>query len=550
MKSIKFIAFFYLLILLPSCESIIQEKLYVKTEDDFFLTETDALAAITAVYAQMYGYESIGRNNWQALEAVGGAFSNSRPSGDLGTLFWKENTSTNQMTTHVWQNFYTIIAYANNVIENVPKMSIDESVRNSVYGEALFMRGMIYFNLVRMWGAVPLRLSATTGFSDLGFRESENVIYQQIIDDLTLAGSLLPKTQTLKGRATKGAAYGLLAKVYLTAASMKKYSGNYYNRFDFVTNPQAYYDSTRVYCQKVTDLGVYSLVDDFMKQFPMQIAPDGTVTPAGFENSTESLFEIQYDRSDKYLSTDLPMQLIPYLTGGGYTYNDNAWGSFRVTKTLFNDFLATHPGDYRIDVTFLGGSTGILPTYKKGVRQTAVGDTLFVYPYNPVTDLSQRWPYLAKYQDYLAISANQHGSNFIILRYADVLLMQAEAENELNDKTNSLIHLNMLMARARKANGVSRTSPENFTDTLTNDELRISIWKERRYELLGEAHMWYDLVRTGQYETYLNHYAVEEYDKNPTVECEMKYYPRNILFPIPYLEIVSNDKITQNPGHV
>ncbi|MCE5175566.1 MAG: RagB/SusD family nutrient uptake outer membrane protein [Bacteroidales bacterium] len=537
---------------MSSCESIIQETLYVKTEKDAFQTESDALSAITSVYAQMYTYESIGRYNFQVLEASGVGFTNIKPQSDDGAFFWKENTSTNQMSTHIWQNFYTIVAYANNVIENVPKMDIDIDVRNSIYGEALYMRGMTYFNLVRMWGAVPLRLSSTKGFADPGGRDPESNVYEQIINDLTMAGNLLPKTQSLKGRATKGAAYGLLAKVYLTAASMKQYSGNYYNRFDFVADANAYYDSARVYCQKVTDLGVYKLVDDFKKQFPIQISLNGTVTPDGFENSTESLFEIQFNRIDKYLSTDLPMQLIPYNKGGGYTYNDNSWGTYRITKTLFDDFMTDHPNDYRMDVTFLGGTTGVLYTYKKGVRQTAVGDTLYVYPYDPrpASNLSERWPYLAKYQDYLAVGSNQHGSNFIYLRYADVLLMQAEAENELGDKVNSLNHLNMLMERARKADGKARLTPINFSDTLTTDELRIAIWKERRYELLGEGHQWYDLIRTGQYENYLSHYKTHEYDLNPAVECEMKYYSRNILFPIPYLEIMMNDKVTQNPGHV
>ncbi|MDD2797360.1 MAG: RagB/SusD family nutrient uptake outer membrane protein [Bacteroidales bacterium] len=557
MKSIKFVLFL-LLAVMTSCESIIQETVYTKTEKNFFLNESDALSAITAVYAQMYGYDSFGRYGWQVLEGAGVGMTNSKPQSDTGAFFWKENTSTNQVSSHIWQNAYTIIAYANNVIENVPGMNIDPNVRNSVTGEALYMRGMVYFTLVRMWGAVPLKLSSTKGFGDPGIRQSESVVYAQIIKDLMLAGDLLPKTQALKGRATKGAAYGMLAKVYLTAASMKKHSGNAYNRFDFVTNEQAYYDSARVYCQKVTDLGVYSLVPDFMKQFPMQVAPNGTVKEEGFENSVESIFEIQYDRNDKYMSTDLPMQVIPYIKGGGYTYNDLSWGSYRITKTLFNDFYAAHSDtttkevDYRIDVTFLGGATGILPTYKKGILSTTVGDTLYVYPYSPrpAVNLAERWPYLAKYQDFNAIASNQHGANFIILRYADVLLMQAEAENELGDKTNALTHVNMLMARARKADGKSRSVPKDFTAALSQNDLRLAIWAERRYEFVGEAHMWYDLVRTGQYQSYLEHYKVEEYDKNPVVECEMKYYPRNILFPIPLLEINSNDKVTQNPGHV
>jgi hypothetical protein len=390
---------------------------------------------------------------------------------------------------------------------------------------------------------------------------------------------LLPKTQSLKGAATKGAAYGLLAKVYLTAASMKKHSGNTGGNFDFVPE-QAYYDSARLYCQRVTDLGVYKLVDDYMKQFPIQFAPNRTVTPAGFENSSESIFEIQFVNGSLRMGSGLPMQIMPTprqrwengkvvstlpdgtlapaTCGSGYTYNDAGWGEFRVTKTFFDDFLLAHrdttnkQDDYRMDITFLGGPKGIVVSYKKGVLQTKVGDTLFVYPYNPrpAVDIAQRWPYLGKYQDYNGTATTQHGSNFIYLRYADVLLMQAEAENELNDNVSATTHLNMIMARARKADGTPRLTPYDYSSGLSQDSLRKAIWNERGFELFGEAHFWFDQVRTGQYIKFLEHYNSYEYIVRPEREVPMAIDKRNMLFPIPYLEISRNDKITQNPGHI
>jgi starch-binding outer membrane protein, SusD/RagB family len=573
MKSIKFTTLFFTLIALSSCESLIEEKNYNKTPDQFYRTEADALASITAVYAQFLGYNSFGDYYWRVLESAGGAVTSPRPLADFGTILKKTNTSTNAATTDMWDAIYYSIRLANNVIENVPPMNINIEVRNSVHGEALYLRSMHYFNLVRMWGAVPLRLKSIPEFGDPGIRQPESVIYKQIIDDLKVASELLPVTQSLKGRATKGSAYGLLAKVYLTAASMKKHSGNRNGNFDFV-NAEEYYKLAKENCQKVTDLGVHRLVDDYLKQFSIHFSLDGTVSSAGYENSVESLFEIQFQNSTRY-SGMLPMQLLPtpaskivkdangiYTSipgttgrGGGYSYNDAGWGEFRMTQTIFNDFYKAHYDtlskqvDYRIDVAFLGGSKGIVRSFKKGVEQ--VGDTLFTYPYSPLPapDLTQRWPYLGKFQDYNATASNQHGANFVYLRYADILLVQAEAENELNDQVNATKHLNMLMARARKADGNLRLVPRDFSSGLSQDSLRIAIWNERNYELIGEAHLWFDLVRTGRYKAFIEKYNTNEYPLNTTVFLKMDVDDRNLLFPIPFKERSVNDKVTQNPGH-
>ena len=123
MKLINYIFIFSLLITFTSCESLIEETTYKKTAADFFKTEADAQSAITAVYAQFEGYDYFGQYYWMALEAAGGGITSSRVTGESGPIFLKENISTNQMTTHLWQIMYISVAYANNVIENVPQMT-------------------------------------------------------------------------------------------------------------------------------------------------------------------------------------------------------------------------------------------------------------------------------------------------------------------------------------------------------------------------------------------------------------------------------------------
>lgn len=583
MKAIKYIALISILVLVSACESIIKETYYGKTSGQFFVTEADALASITGAYGQLQGYDYYGDYYWRTVEGAGGAVVLNVPTGTWNPIILKNYTSAGGPIKVLWAAMYNSIKVANNVIENVPGMQINETVKKTIQGEALFLRGMDYFNLVRLWGPVPIHLTFIPALNKDMVREPINVVYQRIIDDLTLAASLLPETQSYKGRATKGAAYALLAKVYLTAASMKKHSGNKDGNYNFVTDEQAYYKLAKEYCQKVTDLNQYKLVDDYMKQFPICFALDGTVNAAGFENSKESIFEIQLSNSSA--SADLPMQLLPYskqsiklvngiyqlvtgsatVRGGGYSYNDQGWGQFRISQLMFDDFYAAHaiidPADstktivdYRLDISFLGGSTGHVRSWKKGVLLPT--DTLFTYPIpdakRPPMDVDQKWPYLAKYQDYNAPSVNQHGSNFIYLRYADVLLMQAEAENELNDQVSATLHLNELMKRARKADkGIDNTrlQPVDYSSGLSQDSLRNAIWNERRFELMGEVHLWFDLVRSGKYMDYMKRFNYVEFARDTKNFQKWDVEERNLLFPIPQNEMILNKRFYQNPGH-
>jgi hypothetical protein len=583
MKIIKYIALICVITILHGCESIIKETYYGKTPQQFFVTEEDAFSSITGAYGQLQGYDYYGDYYWRVIEGAGGAVVLNVPTGNWNSIVLKNYTSASGPIKVLWAAMYNSIKVANNVIENVPGMDINPTVKSAIEGEALFMRGMDYFNLVRLWGPVPIHLTFTPNLNEYIVRQPVDVVYQQVIDDLTRAATLLPIIQTHKGRATKGAAYALLAKVYLTAASMKKHSGNISGAYNFVTDDQAYYQKCKEYCQKVTELNQYKLVDDYMKQFPICFAFDGTVTPAGFENSKESIFEVQL--SSVSASSDLPMQILPYskpsiqlvngvyttipnslsVRGGGYTYNDQGWGQFRLSQLTFDDFYTAHAiedpndttkiiADYRMDVSFLGGVSGFVRSWKKGVLQPK--DTLFTYPLpkekRPPMDVDQMWPYLAKYQDYSTASVNQHASNFIYLRYADVLLMQAEAENELNDQSSATSHLNELMKRARKADkGVENTrlQPADYSNGLSQDSLRNAIWNERRFELMGEVHLWYDLVRTGKYVNFVKRFNDVEYVRDNKTFQQWTVEERNILFPIPETEMVLNKKFYQNPGH-
>ena len=573
--------------ILSGCDSVLTEQVYQRT--NFIENDQDADAALAAVYNRMYQLDTdaksangtgLAEDYITIIEAagVGQSDAQDRLGKNMpgGLIYSKAITSTNLAVNSIWINFFSAIAYANNVVDGLDHApaSVTPAVKNRVYGEALFLRALHYFNLVRMFGALPLYLKPATQIKDIPVRQPVSVIYRQIIADLKKSAELLPLVRSTEARSSKGSAYGLLAKVYLTAASMNKYGPKYtgsasngesYNDllgFDFVKDNKLYYDSARICCNAVTNTGQFSLVPDFMLQFTMEVGPYGKVSENGVKFSSESLFEVNAIRQRLYGS------MIPcYYSPAGCGYSGSDWGGTRCTKYIFNEFYKAHCKgtssdsiDYRLDVTFTGNSSGIIRKYYKGIplphdpmtlSKGGNDTTLICYP-NPAADVSEKWPYLAKYQDVNSTYFNLNASNFIYLRYADVLLMQAEVENELNGPANAYQYVNQLMARARNGNlSIKRTYPLDWSG-MTQDQFREAIWKERNYELMGECHQWYDLVRTGKYTTYID--AFNGYEGNPDApnrfpgEIQMVNNPNNVLFPIPLNEINVNPKIIQNPG--
>lgn len=547
MKHIRNILIISILIGFTSCEAILDEPIYsFKTTSNSFLTESDAFIAITNCYFNLDSYLMFSQQYFRMLESASGGITRAKyiTGNDDIELITKKYQSTNNSISDLWTGHYQVINTCNDALEGVSGMNnIKLEVKNSVLGEALFLRSMQYFNLVRIWGGhIPLRLSSTKGLGNAYTEPStEEAIYTQILSDLKKAAQLMPATQTLKGRATKGAANALIAKVYLTMGSMKKYSEKYTsiadNRYDFVTNADACYDSTRVYCQKV--MGQYTLPNDYFSQFVVAT-----------KNSSESIFEVQFTTGVRGAGNQLDVFVCPYTYG--YCYG-LGYATNRLTKKQFVDFNTAHPGDYRLESSVFGGFTGHFSQYTAAGIIVSTGDikkdSFFVWP-NPKAGTTERWPYLSKYSDPAATATNQHASNFIYLRYADVLLMAAEAENEIGNTETACRYVDQLMTRARNANGTPRTTPVSWTGTsLSRDQFRLNIWNERHFELMGECHLWYDLIRTGQYAIYLKDHNDTYYTPDPTREYEMSILERNILFPIPNNELNQNNLLTQNFGY-
>jgi hypothetical protein len=372
-------------------------------------------------------------------------------------------------------------------------MSINENVKNRVLGEAYFLRAHYYFILVRFFGDIPLVLKPVEPGGDLRpARTPKADVYAQIISDLTNAISMLPPKEQYTaadlGRASKGAAVGMLAKVNLTL-------GNW---------------------QKVVDLSnqVKALGYDLNANYGDNFNP-------ATENSKESLFEIQYVRSAGmgFWDNENQASWVSTFTGPrGSNMVAGGWGWNQPTEEFVSSY---ETGDLRKDVTvFYEGS----PQFDGMEYKTSYSMT----GYN-----------LRKFLVTKGVSSSYDNSplNFPVLRYADVLLMKAEALNELGKTEEALlpaVNENATFNKVRGRAGLGDVVGVN------QNTLREKILHERRMELAFEGQRWFDLIRVNN-----GQYGIEFLHSIGKTNMSQKF----LLFPVPQKERDANPNLTQNPGY-
>jgi hypothetical protein len=374
------------------------------------------------------------------------------------------------------------------VIEKVPDISMNEALKNRCVAEARFIRGLIYFDMVRAWSGVPL---VTTTTPELNLqRSSAEEIYEVIINDLDFAAENLPLKSEYAaedmGRATSGAAKALLTRVYLF-------------RGDFV--------NAETYAMDVINSAQYGLES----QFTDANSVDGN-------NGIESVFEIGA----------LPIE---NTSAGGNQYANTqgvrgtpnrGWGFNRPSLDLRNSFES---GDPRLKGTIID-----LGDVIDGIEILGDGSTPDE-TFDDEGNLIEVECYNRKVWVPGETTITQFGHHRRLIRYADVLLMAAEALNENNKPNDALTYLNMVRERAREGN------TEILPDIATTNqgELRDLIMRERRHELALEGHRFWDLVRTGKASAVLGSFGFVQ--------------GKHELLPIPQSEIdISQGALSQNPN--
>jgi starch-binding outer membrane protein, SusD/RagB family len=484
---------------------------------NFYRTEGDALAALSAVYAAFIngtGDNYYGRNFPMLVEyptemVTSGRFSATNERSLPDNFGY---TPDHAYIQGVWASAYQAINRANAVIGNVPKIDMNVTRRDRIVGEAKFLRALHYFNLVRLFGGVPLRLTETASLQNLQMpRATAAEVYEQIIKDLTDAIVALPPASTYTGgdigRASRGAAKTLLGKVYL-------------QRGGTGVGPAADFTSAATVLRDVVASQEYRLEVDYNTLFDVY---GGRLR----ENNAEVIFDIQNTRAPG-LGGRLSQHVAPLNSGLGAT------GQTSITSELsfFNSYAAT---DTR-------RSGAWLLSYVKNGTTVTWSQTNF-------TAYIAQTPFPKKHLDHLMTGTGVEEPNFIILRYADVLLMLAEAVNEVSGPTQE----------ARDALNAVRTRAAlgNVPTTLTAAEFKDAVFQERRWELVMEGHGWFDTQRhwewaTARIEANLAQGrlsgAGQRYPKphanTPTDLDKAKW----MFFPIPQRAIDLNPSLEQNPG--
>ncbi len=456
---------------------------------NFFQTEADAIAAINGAYQPLQWPKLYNMRMWTTDIMAGNSIVGAGGGSDGQETQDNANFVTatdNQGVLDLWRGPWPGILRANIVLEKVPNMNINADLKNRVLGEAYFLRAHYYFILVRFFGDVPLVLAPVNPGDNLRpSRTDRNVVYDQIISDYKMAAELLPPASSYSstdlGRASKGSALGMLAKVYLTLGNWQE---------------------TVNYCDLVDGLG-YALNENYADNFnPLT------------KNSIESLFEIQYisNGGHDFWSNENQASWLSTFTGPrGSDMVAGGWGWEQPTAEIKNTY---ETGDLRKDVTVLYEGC---PDFEGQAYQASYSLT---------------GNNLRKFLAPKSISASYDNSpmNFPVLRYADVLLMKAEALNELGNATQAELPLNQVRARA----GLSAVSG------LSQAAFRTKVLNERRMELAFEGQRWFDLIRVNQ-----GQFAIEFLHSIGKSNMSEKF----LLFPIPQKERDANPNLSQNNGY-
>lgn len=452
------------------------------TGASFFRNGADAESSLIAAYSSVRNFDT---NDYAKLTE--GPLNDIMIYNTQGLNLdaWAINEN-DVIIDRLWQGAYQGIFRANLVLQNVPDIEMDETRKNQLLGEALFLRALFYWQLTTLFGDVPLITEADpTDASKASLpKTSRTDIYTVMIDDLRSAADRLPKKSEYGpsdlGRATKGAAQALLGKVYL-------YAGDYAHAEEYLGN--------------VISSEEYQLLDNFGDLLVI-------------DNNAESIFEIQYYDVESFGSSRV---------ANDYPQGQGGYANLLPTQDLV-DVFESHSGPTAIN--------GRDPRLFYSIFRD--GD-----PYDNVSPaFVQAWTpsgYARKKGSYPVVRVNNYnlGRNFPIIRLADVLLLFAEAANENNHRNEAIAAINRVRSRASVAMPLLPTSQFPVGD---KQQIFEAIVHERHVELAFEHHRLNDLQRWGMAATVLAETGYES--------------PKHRYMPIPQQELNNNPELDQNPEYL
>ena len=468
-----------------SCSDFLEQNPQTDlSENDFYKTADDILSAVNGAYSSLQEGDIYG--NWYVFGEIPSDNTRNQLSGSVTTQnefdqFYIDTQ--NSMIASFWKAAYKVINRTNTVLGRIDGIEINAELANRYKLECKFIRALMYFNLVRVYGDVPLvlkEISISESYDIL--REPKENVYNQIIADLKEAQGLPVSYSTAEdGRATQGAAKALLADVYMT---LHKYA------------------EAETILAEIINSGRYSLLENT----PGSLNIDGyknVFSPVN-HNSKEGIFEIQFLK-------------------GGYGEGSN----------YANNFAPENSGTNVVAVGGTGGNNipemDIYNAYEEGDFRRDFSMSLGYYDNRKNNEWVES-RYVCKFMD-VPYQNNDASNNYPEIRYADVILMYAEALNQNGKTAEACKYLNMTRRRGFGYQ-TTETSPVDL-QTTDKAQFALMVEQERRVELAFENHRWFDLIRTGR--------AVEVMKSKGFSLNET-----NLICPIPQKQIDVNPKLTQN----
>ena len=480
-----------------SCEDFLEKHPFDTVDPEETVDDNVAVAMTNACYITLQSSNMYNQRIW-TLDILAGNSNVGAGGGDDGIETVQASNFTtmsdNGMALYMWRSPWVGIGHCNDAIKaiesNADKLSGD--IHDRCLGEALFLRAHYYYVLARLYGGLPIRTEPfAPGENSAIARESLEKTYEQILSDVNRAATLLPEKAeydaSQKGRACREAALYMLADIYLTLAP---------------SNPSLYSNVVDC-CDEITAMG-YTLNTPYADNFNALI-----------DNGQESIFEVQFSGSTEY----------------------DFWGN-----TPQSSWLSTFMGPRNSNM--VAGCYGWNQPTEEFVKQYEEGDlrkdvTIFYEgcPAFDGMDYRSSWSNtgynVRKFLVSKSISPefNTNPANFVVYRYAGVLLMQAEALNELGMTSDAAGPLNIVRKRA----GLGKIS-----GNISKQEMKDAIIHERRMELAFEGHRWFDMIRIDG-----GNYAVDFLHSIGKTNATKA----RLLLPIPQTEMDSNPLMTQNPGY-
>ena len=480
-------------LLLTSCEGFLdRQPLDQITTGNFYQTQSDADLAVIAAYSAIQSINWHGKS-WMILEIPSDNTTTGGNDPDFSPIDNFTINSDNPPNAEFWTEHYRLVTLCNQVLGNVPGIDMDPVIKDSYLAEARFLRAYSYFDLVRIYGGVPIVDQVPSIDSDLYVaRSTVDEVYQFIKDDLNFAIEHLPETRSSSsfGRATMDAAKALMAKVYLTTKE---------------------YEASQNLCREIIADGRYRLEEDY----------SGNWLKDKSDNNSEAIFQIQYVGCGPG-NTGNALQAFFAPWGQGITQNSDGWGSQIPTSPNIDNPGSTikdafDPDDLRYYHSIMA----------PGAEYPMINSELGGYTY-PATGASRANINIKKYvigggPDVCFMSTPQ---NFHAIRYADVLLMLAEAACARNGGISATPDVLDAFNAVRTRAGLQAV------DIIHLDE----VFEERRVEFAFENQRWFDLLRKGNVREVMQLHGKQMQDFH-------------LLFPIPSEELAINTNLIQNPGY-